>query len=189
MCQQRLYLGAVMAIVGGISMAIAQPVNFTCPRAGVIEQRGLGKLQYTGPAANDPLVCNYMNYKNEPDARLFNFYPIENSSVPAVKAGLGDLFAGRKTSVTFDYTSPTRYLSHDTWTIQRRQPVTIAGRTVDTVVLVLDRQYEGRNQSHWHLVEYLDIKDGLWVKGESSLVSGQTNGMPPSYQDHDITVP
>jgi hypothetical protein len=56
-------------------------------------------------------------------------------------------------------------------------------------VLALDRQYEGRNQNHWHLVEWLDANNGLWVKSESSLVSGQANGMPPSYQDHAITLP
>jgi hypothetical protein len=183
----RHFPGLLLALAT-VGVAQAEPVNFACPRPGTVEERALGKLQYTG-AASDPAVCNFVNYKNEPDARLFNFYPMEPSSTAAVKAGMGDLFAGRKTSVTFDYTSPTRYLSHDTWTFTRREPVVIGGRSFDTVVLELDRQYEGRNQNHWHLVEWLSAKDGLWVKGQSTLVSGQATGMPPSYQDHAITLP
>jgi hypothetical protein len=181
--------GGLVLAIAAAGIAQAEPVGFACPKAGTIEERALGKLQYTGAAANDPTVCNFVNYKNEPDARLFNFYPMEASSAAAVKAGMGDLFAGRKNTVTFDYTSPTRYLSHDTWTISRHEPVVIGGRSFDTVVLELDRQYEGRNQNRWHLVEWLSARDGLWVKGQSSLVSGQATGMPPSYQDHAITIP
>ena len=103
-------------------------MDFSCPRAGVIEERGLGKLQYTGAAANDPVVCNRLNYKNEPEARLFNFYLLEDSSNAAVRAALSDLFSGRKASVSFDYTSPTRYLSHETWKQLRREQVTVGGK-------------------------------------------------------------
>src|ERR1700712_4845368 len=62
-------LGLAMAVSGSATVAHAQAVNFTCPRAGVTEERGLGKLQYTGAAANDPLVCNRLNYKTEPESR------------------------------------------------------------------------------------------------------------------------
>ncbi len=51
-----LHLYALTAIGAGMNLAHAQPVTFACPRAGVIEERGLGSLQYTGPAPNDPFV-------------------------------------------------------------------------------------------------------------------------------------
>jgi hypothetical protein len=175
--------------VAGANLAHAQPVPFACPRNGVIEERALGKLQYTGAASNDPYICNRLNYKNEPESRLFNFYLLEDSSNTAVRTALLDLFAGRKTKVTFDYTSPTRYLSHETWTILRHEQVTIGGKAIDTVVCDRETQYETRTAFHGHFVQWLDPKNGLWVKSETNAISGQVNGQPPSYQDHAITLP
>lgn len=170
-------------------VAQAQPVSFACPKAGTVEERALGKLQYTGPSPSDPLICTFTNYRNEKESRLYNYYPPDAATAGPIKAGLADLFAGRKASVTFDYTSPTHYISHETWKIARRESVSIGGRTVDTVVFDIDRIYETRNENHFHLMGWLDAKDGLWVKGQSNVVSGQANGLPPSYQDHAITVP
>jgi hypothetical protein len=185
----RQYLWLVMALGAGAGVARAQAVDFACPRNGVIEERALGKLQYTGAAATDPVVCNRLNYKNEPESRLFNFYLLENSSNAAVKAGLSDLFSGRKTSVSFDYTSPTRYLSHETWKLLRREQVTIGGKPLNTVVYDRETLYETRSGFHGHFVQWLDPKNGLWVKSETNVISGQVSGQPQTYQDHAITLP
>jgi hypothetical protein len=178
-----------MAIGAGMSVAQAQVVDFACPKAGVVEERGLGKIQYTGASPSDPYVCNRQNYKNEPEARLFNFYLLEDSSNAAVRAALTEILSGRKPSVKFDYTSPTRYLSHETWTFLRREQVTIAGKAIATVVYDRETTYETRGAFHGHFVQWLDPKNGLWVKGESNFISGQVSGQPPSYQDHSITLP
>lgn len=183
-----LGLGVLVTIISAVG-ARAQPVNFACPRAGVIEERGLGKLQYTGAAPNDAFVCNRLNYKNEPESRLFNFYLLESSSNAAVRAGLADLFAGKQASVSFDYTSPTRYLSHETWKVLRREQVTIGGKALDTVVFDRETTYETRGAFHGHFVQWLEPKSGLWVKSETNVISGQVAGQPPSYQDHSITLP
>jgi hypothetical protein len=182
-------LALFIAISAGATVAQAQPIEFNCPKAGVIEERGLGKIQYTGASPNDPYVCNRIDYRNQPESRLFNFYLLEDSSNAQVKAALTDLFSGRKTSVSFDYTSPTRYLSHETWTILRREPVTIGGKTLNTVVFDRETQYETRGAFHGHFVQWLDPKNGLWVKSETNVISGQTSGQPPTYQDHSITLP
>jgi hypothetical protein len=184
-----LYLGLFILGGGGITAVQAQPVAFACPRAGVVEERGLGKLQYTGPASSDPMVCNRLNYKNESESRLFNFYLLESSSNAAVKAGLSDLFAGRQARVSFDYTSPTRYLSHETWTILRREKISIGGQQLDTVVFDRETLYQTRGAFHGHFVQWLDPKNGLWVKSETNVISGQVNGQPSNYQDHAITLP
>jgi hypothetical protein len=186
---QWLYGGLFVLGCGGITAAQAQPVAFTCPRPGVIEERGLGKLQYTGPASNDPMICNRLNYKNEPESRLYNFYLLEGTSNAAVKTGLSDLLSGRQAKVSFDYTSPTRYLSHETWTILRREKVSIGGQQLDTVVFDRETLYETRGAFHGHFVQWLDPKNGLWVKSETNVISGQVNGQPVTYQDHSITLP
>ena len=186
---QWIYAGVLMTGFGSVTTAGAQPVTFACPRAGVIEERGLGKLQYTEPAANDPMICNRLNYKNEPESRLFNFYLLESSSNAAVKAGLTELFAGRQAKVSFDYTSPTRYLSHETWSILRREKITVGGKPLDTVVFDRETLYETRGAFHGHFVQWLDPKSGLWVKSETNVISGQVNGQPQSYQDRSITLP
>jgi hypothetical protein len=173
----------------GVGVARAQPVEFTCPRAGVIEERALGRLQYTGAAAGDPLICNRFNYKNEPESRLFNFYELENSSNGAVRGALTELFAGRKTSVSFDYTSPRRYLSHETWSILRREQLNIGGKTFDTVVFDRETTYENRGAFHGHFVQWLSPKNGLWLRSETHFISGQVSGQPPTYQDQSITLP
>jgi hypothetical protein len=188
MISHRFYLGASVAF-GFAAHANAQPVPFACPKAGVVAEFGLGKIQYTGASPSDPTMCNRLNYKNEPDSRVFNFYPPEDSSNATIKSNLTELFSGRKASVTFDYTSPTRYLSHETWKILRREQITIGGKPVDTVVFDREALYEGRNSNHFHFVQWFDPKSGIWVKNESNVLGGQSNGMPPSYQVRSITGP
>ena len=188
MTSHRFYLAALVA-VGFAAQASAQPVPFTCPKAGVIADFALGKIHYTGASPSDPAVCNHLNYKNEPESRLFNFYPLEDSSNAAVKSNLTELFSGRKPSVTFDYTSPTHYLSHETWKILRREQITIGGKPVNTVVFDREALYETRNANHFHFVQWFDPKSGIWVKNESNVLGGQANGMPPSYQVRSITGP
>ena len=57
--------------------------------------------------------------------------------------------------------------------------------------MVFDREtmYQTRGAFHGHFVQWLDTKNGLWVKSETNFISGQINGQPQSYLDHSITVP
>jgi hypothetical protein len=185
----RPFIVAFVAYLAATTVSYAQPVAFACPKAGVVAEMGLGKIQFTGASPTDPTVCNRLNYKNEPESRLFNFYLQEPSSNAAVKSALTELFAGRKASVAFDYTSPTHYLSHETWKILRREQITIGGKALDTVVFDREALYETRNANHFHFVQWFDPKSGIWVKNESNVLGGQSNGMPPSYQVHSITGP
>jgi hypothetical protein len=80
-------------------------------------------------------------------------------------------------------------LSHETWTILRREQVNIGGKPIDTVVFDREALYETRGAFHGHFTQWLNPKNGLWVKSETNVVSGQAAGQPPSYQDHAITLP
>jgi hypothetical protein len=185
----RLWLSALVAIGYGVRIAQAQPVDFACPKGGVIEERALGKLLYTGASPSDPYLCNRLNYKNEPEARLFNFYLMGDANNAAVRPALLELLSGRNTKVTFAYTSPTRYLSQETWTFVRREKVAVGGKTIDAIVLDREAEYQNRGAFHGHWVQWLDPKNGLWVKSQFNFISGQTSGQPPSYEDHSITIP
>jgi hypothetical protein len=83
------------------------------------------------------------------------------------------------------YASPTRYLSHETSTILRREKITIGGKSLNTAVFDREISYETRGAFHGHFVRWLDPKNGPWVRSEANVISGQS----PTYRGHSITLP
>jgi hypothetical protein len=169
--------------------AHAQPVQFACPKAGTVEQRGLGKITYTGPSPSDPYLCTSLNYANRPQALLFNFYIVDDSSKAAVRTAMIDLLSGAKTSVSFDFTTPRdRYFFHHTWTFLRREHLTIDGWRFNTIVFDEETQQTNGAELHGHFTRWLDPVNGLWLRSRFKYVSGQMTGGVGGYSDVSITL-
>jgi hypothetical protein len=180
-------LSTLMGICAGASFAHAQPVDFACPKPGTIEERGPYKRQSTGASPSDPYLCNGSDSWNKPQVLLFNFYKPEDVQGTDVRTGMLDLFAGRKTSVTVTLGAGSR----ETWKILRREQITIAGRKIDAVVFDQERERFATSLRpfHGHYTRWLDPKNGLWVKAELTVISGETAMERKAYQDTAITLP
>jgi hypothetical protein len=186
-CLNRKYLGALMAIGTSASFAQAQPVDFACPRPGTIEERGAFKTQYTGPSPTDPYLCNGLDSWGKPQALLFNFFRPTDIQGTDVRAGMLDLLASRKTSVSFTFASG----SAETWKMLRHEQVTFAGKKIDTIVIDQERERfpSSRRPFHGHYTHWLDPRDGLWVKADLNVISGETAMERKPFQDSAITLP
>ena len=180
-------LGIMAAISTGISFAQAQPIDFACPKPGTVEERGSYKTQYTGTSTSDPYVCNGLDSWSKPQALLFNFYRPGDIERTDVRAGMLELFSGRKTSVSVTLGAG----GAETWKVLRREQVTIAGRKIDAVVFDQERERfaTSTHPFHGHYTRWLDPKDGLWVKAELSIISGEIAMERKPFQDTSIMIP
>ena len=192
----RQLAAACLAYAGATTVSFAQPVDFACPKAGTIEQRSITTLKYTGPSPSDPFECTLINRLGKPETRLFNIFLIEDSNnTPAatapVRAGMLDLLAGRKTSVSFLVASPRGYITHETWTVLRKETLAVDGKSFATVVFDRDLASDPKLQNafHGHYTNWLDPKTGLWLKSDLTGATGATNYYPQSFQVHSITFP
>jgi DNA-binding winged helix-turn-helix (wHTH) protein/TolB-like protein len=166
-----------------------QPANFTCPKAGTVEVRPLGTIRHTGPSASDPYVCNRLDIWGKPRASLFNLYAMDEAGKAVARKALFALLSGSKTSVSYDFTTDSGKSRHVTWTFLRRETLTVDGKTFDTIVF--DERSEDPDHS-WggDYLWWFDQKDGLWLKSEFRLLSGQFQNVTyANYQDLSVSVP
>jgi hypothetical protein len=187
-------LSACTIFSGCFGTALAQPVNFICPKAGTVEVRSLGRIQYTGSSATDPYVCKRLNIWGKPQARLFNFYPVGDADYADVRAALSEIFSGKQTRVSFNHARPPRGIPfRETWTFLRRENVTVAGKTFNTIVF--DREelqllpFTGDTAFHAHDVLWFDPETGLWVKAQFHPLSGEYQNVEWDYEDLSIIEP
>jgi hypothetical protein len=180
-------LGALITICASAGLARAQPIDFSCPKPGTVEERGAYKTQYTGASPSDPYICNGSDSWNKPQTLVFNFYKPGDIQGTDVRTGMIDLFAGRKTSVSVTLGAG----GAETWKILRREQITIAGKKLDTIVFDQERERfpTSMHPFHGHYTRWLDAKDGLWVKAELSVISGELALERKPYQDSAITLP
>lgn len=180
-------LSLVAGLGAGTGIAQAQTSEFACPKAGTVEERGSYKTQYTGAAASDPYVCNSTDTWNKPQALLFNFYRVQDVPVAEVRPAMLDLLSGRKSTVTVT----TAAGGTETWSVLRHEPVTVAGKTMDTIVLAQDRERfpNSMHPFHGQYVRWLDAKDGLWVRAELKVITGEGAMERKPYRDSAITIP
>jgi DNA-binding winged helix-turn-helix (wHTH) protein/TolB-like protein len=163
-----------------------QPVTFTCPQAGTVEVRPLGKIRHAGPSASDPDVCNWKDYWGKPRASLFNLYPVNDTDKAAVHKALSALLSGRTTGVSYDFTAGTGNLRHVTWTFLRHETLTVGAKTFDTIVF--DEKSEDANH-RWggDYVWWFDPKNGLWLKCQFRLLFGAFQNVAyANYQDLSV---
>jgi hypothetical protein len=192
----RHVLTACLSYGVAITVSQAQSVNFVCPVPGLVEQRGVAALKYSGTSTGDPYVCLQVDAWGKPQQRLFNFYFLSDSNNTAAanaaaRAGLIEFLSGRKTSVSFPYTADNGYISQEAWTFLRREPYNLGGKVYDTVVLSQETTADPRGRSNFHgrYVRWLDLKTGLWLKAELTVIGGESNKWPQAYQDQSITLP
>jgi hypothetical protein len=195
MFSRHLLFGA--ALVGfHVTAANADQVAFSCPKPGTVEERGVSTLKYTGTSPSDPFVCARLDARSKPELRLFNLYALsETNNTAAANAaaqtGMLDLLSGRKTSVSFPYTASNGYIEQDTWTLLRKEPYSIDGKTVEVLVLDHDVVGDPRGTSGFHgrYTHWLDPKSGVWLKTELAVISGAANFYPQSYRVRSVTSP
>jgi hypothetical protein len=192
----RHILAACLGYSAAITIAHAQPVNFICPVPGLVEQQEVATLKYNGASTGDPYVCIRVDAWGKPQQRLFNFYPLSNSNnTPAAnvaaRSSLIELLSGQKTSVSFPYTGSDGYILQEVWTFLRREPYNLDGKRYDTIVLSHEETADPRGRSNFHgrYVRWLDLKSGLWLKAELTVIGGEANKFPKAYQDQSITLP
>ena len=148
--------------------------------------RGGNTYTYAGVSARDPYFCTG-TYDNKPMAKLFNFYMPEFAKAPNVCDSMVALMTGKQTSVTLTLESG----STETWTVLRREPLTIDGKTYNTVVFGFDRQRfsNSRNPFHGKFTRWLDPANGLWLKATLDSVEGETKLEYQPYVDSAVTIP
>jgi hypothetical protein len=174
-----------------LSVAQAQPVDFTCPKAGTVEIRPLGTIRDTGASTNDPYVCTSLGYAGKRFSLLFGIYRTEGPDIALIRPAMLELFSGRKTSVSFGFTNPDQVHLHHTWTFLRRETITVAGKARDTMAFDLEIQAERRQGGYnlLHALFWFDPMDGIWIKRQLHLISGTYQGNSPDYEDISIVVP
>ena len=192
----RQFAAACLTYAAASTVSYAQPVEFACPKAGVVEQRAVSTQKYTGTSPGDPYVCALLDRTGKPELRLFNLYPLSNinnnaASLAPVRAGMLDLLSGRKTSVSFPYTATNGYILQETWTLLRKEPYDIDGQKLETLVFDQEVKADPRARSdfHGHYTQWFAPKTGLWVKSDLQVISGSTNYYSQAYRDHSITMP
>jgi hypothetical protein len=192
----RQIVAAFLSIAAAANVAHAQSTDFTCPKAGTVEQRPVSTLTYAGASPSDPTICMVTNRAGKPELRLFNLYLLSDinnnaAALSPMKAGMSDLLSGRKTSATFPAMASNGYVETDAWTFVRKEPLKVEDRTFNTIVF--DREItadpRGRSAFHGHYTVWVDSKAGLWLKNELTGASGATNMYPLSYRDQKITGP
>jgi hypothetical protein len=109
-----------------------------------------------------------------------------------VRAGMGDLFAGKST-VTFKYTTMSQGHSvywTEIWSRQGNAALDIRGRKVNAVVFELDHEGGG---FHAKYRRYFDPATGVWVRNEFTNLGGGAAPFPvlgnTTYQVVSITIP
>jgi hypothetical protein len=179
-----------------VTAANADQAIFSCPKPGTIEERGVSTLKYTGTSPGDPFVCARLDSRAKPELRLFNLYSLsDTNNTPAanaaVRAGLLDLLSGRKTSASFAYTAINGYIQQEKWTLLRKEPYQIEGKTVETLVFDEETTGDPRGTSgfHGHYTRWLDPQSGLWLKADLAVVSGAGNFYPQAYRVRSVTLP
>jgi predicted RNA-binding Zn-ribbon protein involved in translation (DUF1610 family) len=189
------FLAACLACAAATASQ-AEPVYFACPKAGTVEERAVSTQQYTGTSPSDPYICTMLGRTGKPELRLFNLYTLSeiNNTAEAmapIRAGMLDLLSGRKTSASFPRTASNGYILQETWTVLRKEPYAVNGKTFDTIVFDQEIKSDprGRSDFHGHYTMWLDPKAGLWLKSDLHVLSGSTNMYPQAYQDHAITIP
>nr|WP_294504713.1 hypothetical protein [uncultured Rhodopila sp.] len=187
---------AALLIAVHVTTALAQPAPFACPKPGTVEERGVSTLKYTGTSPSDPYVCARLDPRAKPELRLFNLYALSDSNnTPAanaaVRAGLLDLLSGRKTSVSFPYTAYNGYIQQENWTLLRKEPYSIDGKTVETLVFETETTGDSRGTSGFHgrYTRWLDPKSGVWLKADLAIISGAGNFYPQAYRVRSVTTP
>jgi hypothetical protein len=189
------FLAACLACAAATASQ-AEPVYFACPKAGTVEERAVSTQQYTGTSPSDPYICTMLGRTGKPELRLFNLYTLSeiNNTAEAmapIRAGMLDLLSGRKTSASFPRTASNGYILQETWTVLRKEPYAVNGKTFDTIVFDQEIKSDprGRSDFHGHYTMWLDPKAGLWLKSDLHVLSGSTNMYPQAYQDRAITIP
>ena len=168
----------------------AQPIHFSCPPAGTVEQRGLGKLTYTGPSSADSFICEFSDYSNRSKSLLFNFYAPDATNKETIRSEMIDLLSRKKPTVSFEFTTrQSPWMFKHTWTYLRRERLRIGGRTFNTVVLEEETLQTNGAQLHGVFTRWLDPMNGLWLKSHFRYISGQVTGGVSGYQDVSITFP
>jgi hypothetical protein len=185
---------ACLACAATTTIAHAQSANFTCPKAGTVEQRPVSTIAYNGPSPSDPLVCMQTNRNGQAEQRLYNLFPLSNlndsaQTLAPMKAGMSDILSGRKTNVTFPYTAFNGYILTDAWTFVRKEPLKVGDKTFNT--LVFDREVtsdpRARSNFHGHYMMWVDPAAGLWLKSELSGATGAVHMYPQSYRVTAVT--
>ncbi len=184
---RHLSVVALLAVSTGAGLARAQSIDFACPKPGTVEERGAYVVHYEGPSPADPYLCNVVGPWSKPRALLFNFFNPNDVEASDIRAAMADLFAGRTPGLTVRFKSG----STETWTIVRREPVSIGGQSIDAIVFDVERSRfpASRHPFHAHYTRWLDPKDGLWIKAEYSGVTGETAQERKPYQDTSIRFP
>ena len=191
-----LSLVALMGSCVSAGIAQAQTVNFACPKAGIVEHRGSFKITYTGATAIDAYTCARLDPWGKPATMLFNIYALSSTNnTPAAnaaaRAGMTDLLSGRKTAVSFPYVASNGFAMQETWKFSHKDTISLDGKTLDVVVFDLDRVADPKARSDFHgsYKQWLDPKNGLWVKSELTVVGGESNKYPRPYTDSSIEMP
>ena len=92
----------LIAIIDGGKMAQAQPVDFKCPQAGVVEIRLPFKIQYTGSSGISHYICNVIDGLCKKRSLLFNITAVHDADRQATHDAFITLLPVREKIVSHD---------------------------------------------------------------------------------------
>jgi hypothetical protein len=192
----RHIVAACLSFAAATTVAHAQSADFTCPKAGTVEQRAVSTYTYNGASPSDPTICLVTNRVGKPELRQFNLFPLTElnsnaQTLATVRADMLDVLSGRKTSTTFQRLAPRGSVLQETWTFLRKEAYLLDGKTYNTIVLDEDMKGDPRNSAdfHGHYTHWFDPRSGLWLKTELSVISGSTNQYPQASRIHSLSIP
>jgi hypothetical protein len=173
-----------MAFMPGIALAQA-PVQFQCPRQGVIaEYSDGGRTVWGGADPADPTIC-LVRAGNTDRRLLYAFWRLpfsHNGAEASARAGLSQLYpatAGK--SVSYDLFLPRANQTGDnpyreTWKIVRFESVSVRAGTFNA--MVIERVQDGRGgsvfQGTW--TRWIDLNSRVPVKQTFALSRGRPSG-------------
>jgi hypothetical protein len=123
---------------------------------------------------------------------MHNRYP---QNMQAIRNAFIIFLSVREKTASYDRTEVNEMTFRHTWTVLRREILTIDGKPINTIALEEDIQsgpnYKGYVPRQGYFLRWLAPKDGLWVKAEFHLIQGSVIGVASyaTYEDVAISQP
>ena len=161
------------------------PVAFRCAAEGVAIQVSNGQMltdqASLGPDPGDPTLCRWKRGFTTTETYFGLVGRTTTDGLPELRAGLQDLFSGRRTEFTVRKSALAvggqRNEYDDTWKCLPDAVITVAGRTINTVVFQNTPRALTFPSSSFQTLWY-DPALGIWVKRDVVVHPGNRWGEP-----------
>ena len=156
--------------------------------AGVMEERAIGDVASTpGLRASDPLCLHSVDPREEPEERLFNYYPLRTTTIPLPQMPpCGQVCwsccrAARPASVSPILASNSVRPRRRPGRLLRREPYTLDGKHIR--YRRTGSRHDLRPKRHGAFSRTLRFRGwirrtGLWLKMDLTVIDGMNAGLP-----------